>query len=131
MEPKNSLMAKLLATNRAKVDLRLIEAWSTEKWGKRLTDIYMHKLLKELKSIAINPEQGNLRKHRSEPFLMAPIEHHFAIYKKIEDGIIVVTILHSNRDIEGYIEKLNETLNQEALNHQEQPINTKIYEKVE
>ena len=45
---------------------------------------------------------------------MAPVAKHFTVYESIENGIIVVTILHGRRDIEGILNKISRELAKEV-----------------
>nr|VFJ65026.1 MAG: hypothetical protein BECKFM1743A_GA0114220_103715 [Candidatus Kentron sp. FM]VFJ67006.1 MAG: hypothetical protein BECKFM1743C_GA0114222_104431 [Candidatus Kentron sp. FM]VFK14279.1 MAG: hypothetical protein BECKFM1743B_GA0114221_103145 [Candidatus Kentron sp. FM] len=63
-------MADFYITNRARLHMLDIEERSTSDWGKARTKRYMSDLLAAFQKIANDPKIGNVRKHRSEPFLM-------------------------------------------------------------
>lgn len=106
-------MSKFYLTLRANTDLLEIENYSTEKWGKKRSDQYMKDVYSSFKSISKNPEIGRVHLHRSLPFLMAPIQRHFVIYKTFEKGIVIATVLHGRRNIENIIRDMPQDLEAE------------------
>lgn len=96
-------MASYYLTLRAASDLRSIQKYSIEKWGKSVAEIYINDLYKGFQNAANNPDLGALRQDRSIPFLMIPVREHFIIFEPFQDGIIILTVLHQVRDIEGII----------------------------
>ncbi|VFM96216.1 MAG: hypothetical protein BECKG1743F_GA0114225_101368 [Candidatus Kentron sp. G] len=56
------------------------------------------------------PQIGELRLHRSFPFLMAPAKQHFAVYKPLKQGIIIATVLHGRRNIESILRNIGPSL---------------------
>ena len=106
-------MANFHFTRRANIDLLEIEEYSFRKWGETQTELYMNDLYESFSEIAKNPETGRLRYDRSFPFFMAPVRQHFAIYKPIENGIIIATVLHGRRNIEAIVRNMAVTLSAE------------------
>lgn len=99
-------MADFYLTRRAALDLKEIYAYSVEKWGKPIAEQYLQKLYAGLQKAADHPESGQGRKNRSAPFLIIPAEKHFVVYEPFKDGVIIITVLHQVRDIEGIIGNL-------------------------
>ncbi|MBA2521294.1 MAG: type II toxin-antitoxin system RelE/ParE family toxin [Chloroflexia bacterium] len=83
--------------------MRDIHVHSREQWGETHAEQHLADLYAVLARIAERPELGELRQHRSYPFLMAPARRHFVVYDRLPDGIVVLTVLHQGRDIEGII----------------------------
>jgi len=106
-------MAVFYLTRRAHLDLVDIEEFSIEKWGGSQTELYMAELYEAFGHIAENPGVGRIRLERSFPFYMAPAGRHFAVYKVIEKGIIIATILHGKRNIEAIISSMAYKLTKE------------------
>ncbi len=106
-------MAVFYLTKRAKRDLDAIEKYLIEKWGKKRAKQYMADLYRAFGRIASDPRIGHLRRHRSEPFLMAPAEQHFAIYNTVTKGIIIATVLHSRQNIDSIIHQIGPALTAE------------------
>lgn len=90
-------------TRQAARMLRDIHAHSVKQWGAATADRYMADLYAVMNQVAAEPNLGNLRKHRSLPFLMVPAGKHFVVYDPIKTGIVIVTLLHQQRDIEHII----------------------------
>ncbi|MFT6865199.1 MAG: toxin ParE1/3/4 [Cyclobacteriaceae bacterium] len=109
-------MSKFFLTRRTNIDLLEIEDHSLQKWGEDQTDIYMGDLYRRFAEIAEKPDVGKLRYNRSFPFYMAPAREHFVIYKPIDTGIIIATVLHGCRDIETIVRNMAVTLSKEILN---------------
>lgn len=84
-------------------DLRDIHIHSRERWGATVAGQYMADLYAVLTRIAERPALGEERQHRSYPFLMVPARQHFVVYDRVLDSVVVPTILHQMRDIEGII----------------------------
>lgn len=103
-------MAKFFLTRRATIDLIDIEEYSLRKWGEEQTDSYMTALYQAFGDMARKPEIGLVRSDRSFPFYMSPAKQHFAIYKPVESGIIIATILHGRRNIETIVRNMAITL---------------------
>ncbi|MEQ8473653.1 MAG: type II toxin-antitoxin system RelE/ParE family toxin [Marinoscillum sp.] len=106
-------MSKFFLTRRSNIDLLEIEDYSLRKWGEDQTGIYMDDLYRRFAEIAKNPDVGKLRYNRSFPFYMAPAREHFAIYKTIDAGIIIATVLHGRQNIEGIVRNMAVTLSRE------------------
>lgn len=108
-------MSEFFLTRRTNIDLLEIEDYSLRKWSEDQTDNYMDDLYRRFTEIAKKPDVGKLRYNRSFPFYMAPAREHFVIYKPIDTGIIIATILHSRRDIETIVRNMAVTLSKEIL----------------
>ncbi len=106
-------MANYFLTERAANHLKEIYEYSLENWGEEIATRYMGQVIKRLQKLAANPEEGRNRRKRSTPYLMAPVEKHFAIYKAVDEGIIVVAVLPGMRNIEGIMERIGDALAKE------------------
>ena len=106
-------MANFFLTRRAQLELLDIEAFSIKKWGEAQTDLYIAELYEAFGYMASNPDVGKVRRDRSFPFYMVSAGRHFAVYKVTEKGIIIATILHSRRNIEGIIQSMAYALTKE------------------
>jgi plasmid stabilization system protein ParE len=93
-------------TRRALLDLREIHDRSRKEWGEKVADRYLSDLYSAIEAAAREPDSGLLRQRRSAPFLMVPARNHFIVFDRIPQGIVVLTILHKVRNIEGLIEGL-------------------------
>ncbi|MBV6645129.1 MAG: hypothetical protein KI790_06755 [Cyclobacteriaceae bacterium] len=73
----------------------------------------MNDLYRRFAEIAKKPEEGKLRYNRSYPFYMAPAREHFLVYKPINVGIIIATVLHGRQNIDRIVQKMAVTLSRE------------------
>lgn len=94
--------AKFQLTRQAAMALRDVHAGSAERWGQKTADAYLAEMyaVAVIKKAASRPEMGQVRGRRSAPFLMIPAGRHFVIYDRLNDGIVILTLLHQHRDIE-------------------------------
>ena len=92
-------------TRRAFLDIRNIYEYSVENWGSVKAGKYVAEVYQCFKKIADNADLGNLRKNRSEPFLMYPSGRHFIIYEPYKDGIIIITVINQVRNIENIVQE--------------------------
>lgn len=106
-------MNKFYLTRRAAFDLHQIYDLSIENWGLKVAEQYMDDLYQTFQRIIKNPELGRLRKKRSKPFLMVAARKHYIIYEPFKKDIIIATILHQVRDIEGILHVLGPSLTKE------------------
>lgn len=88
-------------TKTAFSDLNDIFEYSTKNWGEPQAKKYISALYFDFQKIANDTGISNLRKYRSEPFLMYPSNKHYVIYKPIDGGIIIITVINQVRNIEG------------------------------
>jgi len=106
-------MSRYFLTRRAARDLHDIHLYSIEQWGEKRADKYADGIIKALQETANKPERGELRQYRSIPFLMVPVEKHFAVYKVFDKGVAVATVLHGRRNIEAIIRDMAPALEAE------------------
>lgn len=106
--------ATFLLTRNAALDLRRIHVRSCREWGEAIADRYLADLYTTMAKIASHPEMGRLRQPRSTPFLMVPARQHFVIYDPVPQGIVVLTVQHQVRDIEGLIADLTPAFHAEV-----------------
>ncbi|SMH49944.1 type II toxin-antitoxin system RelE/ParE family toxin [Mesorhizobium australicum] len=97
-------------TRRAALDLQKIYRRSLAEWGQDVAKRYMHDLYLAMNRAAIEPESGRLRHIRSAPFMMVAARRHFIVYDPLNDGIVVLTVLHQVRDIETLILEMSPSL---------------------
>jgi toxin ParE1/3/4 len=69
-------------------------------WGNTRADRYVDEIYTVFGKVAANPELGRLRVRRAAPFLMVAAGQHFVIYDRVNDAVVVLTVLHQVRDIE-------------------------------
>ncbi len=90
---------KYFLTKAAEADLLNIFVYTFEEWGERQVRIYKNQLESRFEAILQFPDIG--RKH---PKLAKDIYYllegkHYIFYKKVDEGIEVLRLLHQNMDI--------------------------------
>ena len=106
--------AKFFLTRNAARELRNIYARSLRESGAEVVDHYLAELYAVMNKAAAHPEMGELRQHRSAPFLIGPARQHFVIFDQIPEGIVVLTIQHQVRNIEILIAEFSPSFYAEA-----------------
>ena len=96
-------MPRFHLTRRAAQDLRDIHTRSVENRGSARADRYVADIYAICGRVAVDPDLGRLRSHRSPPFLMVAVGRHFVVYDRLGDDVVVLTVLHQVRDIERII----------------------------
>jgi len=103
-------MAKYFLTRHALSNLDYIYEYSLATWGAETADQYLKDLYDSFKTIAKSPQQGEVRRFRSYPFLMTAVRKHFIVYNTAEDGVIILTVLHQMQNIEGILADLEPSI---------------------
>ena len=62
-------------------------------------DKWIDTLNKKCKQIAANPLIGRFRKELAPDIRSFPVGNYILFYKAIDDGILLIRVLHGNRDI--------------------------------
>lgn len=87
-------MGKYVLSPNAQESLKGIKTWSTEKFGKRQTNIYLENLRDRMRLLADNPKLGRAR-NEIKPGYYSYFEGSHAIYYKIlTDRIAIIDVLH-------------------------------------
>lgn len=101
---------KLLLTERALDDIRAIESYSIQKWGKLTAKKYLLEMEQAFLWLQDNPQL--LRPDESlHPHLhFYRVNQHQLVCDRDEKGIYVLTVLHASRDIPSRLAELEPTL---------------------
>ncbi len=110
----SSKPTRLLLADRAASDLLSIESYSTSKWGKTATTKYLAKFEKAFKLLQLNPDILLANEALSQSLLFYRVEKHLAACVRIKSNIVVLTILHANRDLVPILHELLPTVNAEV-----------------
>ncbi|HAM10464.1 MAG TPA: hypothetical protein DCP74_09380 [Bacteroidales bacterium] len=92
-------------TRRAFLDIQKIYEYSQENWGKIKANEYVENIYKNFDKISNTIELSELRKNRSNPFLMYPSDKHYIVYEPFKDGIIIITVINQVRNIENIMQE--------------------------
>lgn len=105
---------KLLIAERALDDIRRIEAYSVEEWGKRVAGRYLGDI--EAALARIQADRGLLRAeadlHLSLQFYQ--VNKHLLVCDVSPNAVILLTVIHASRDIPSRLAELEPTLSAEV-----------------
>ena len=91
-------MGNYVLSPNAQESLTGIKAYSTEKFGKRQTNIYLEKLRDRMRDLADNPKRGRVR-DKIKPGYYSYFEgSHTFYYKILADHIAIIDILHQSME---------------------------------
>ncbi len=91
-------MENYVLSPNAQESLKGIKAYSTEKFGKRQTNIYLEKLRNRMRDLADNPKQGKPRDKIKRGYFSYLEGSHTIYYKILTDHIAVIDILHQSME---------------------------------
>ena len=97
-------------TDRAFDDLRDIESYSTETWGKKVADKYLNSI--EASLVLLQENSGLLQEIEgfSGKLKYYRVKNHFLICTEFDEFIIVLTIKHVQMDVITQLIKLEPSL---------------------
>ena len=103
---------RVIATNLIPAfdDLRDIESYSTETWGKKVADKYLNSI--EASLVLLQENSGLLQEIEgfSEKLKYYRVKNHFLICTELDEFIIVLTIKHVQMDVIAQLIKLEPSL---------------------
>ena len=104
---------KVFLTDRAIEDLLEIQAYSIEKWGKATTERYLDAFDNFFGLVEAQP--GILLPiPLIENLLTHSVEKHVVVCTKWNDDVLVLTIVHSSRELITHVDRLLPTLKSEV-----------------
>lgn len=104
----------MLLTDRALSDLRDIERYSIENWGRKTADKYLAGIELALQRVSENPEL--LREQADFPAALRfyRVNKHWLACDVRPEVIVVLTVIHGSMDLPGRLAELQPTLPSEA-----------------
>jgi toxin ParE1/3/4 len=94
-------MNSVILSKLAEKDIRNIWSYSVEKWGEEHTVQYLTGLNRKLDQLSQEPDTFGVRRPDIKPDYMSCLyERHIVFFKKVNDSIKVIRILHQRMDIE-------------------------------
>lgn len=101
-------------TDRAKLDLLEVEAFSIATWGKIVATKYVLKFEKAFRLLEANPGLAHAIPKLGSDLLFYRVEKHLLACVRINQGLVVLTICHASRDVETVLGDLIPTLQLEV-----------------
>ena len=86
-------------------DLETIWLFTFNKWSKVQADRYHNLIIQEIEFIADNFNLSRNKDYIRPGYRMAKVKSHLIFFKKTDDIIEVIRILHENMDIENRLMK--------------------------
>jgi toxin ParE1/3/4 len=96
-------MTRVILTPRAQKDLSDIWDYTTENWGIRQAELYIREIQAAIETLAAHPGLGKPCDHIRKGYCKHPARSHIIFYRKAEDAINVVRILHGRMDFERHL----------------------------
>lgn len=97
-------MKRYRLTQKAEQDIRKIWNYSADEWGEVQADKYLYGLEEKLDQICDSPDTiGVKRDSLKSGYMSSLYEKHIIFFKKAENSIIVIRVLHQRMDISARI----------------------------
>ena len=90
---------KYFFTKAAEADLTDIFIYTLEEWGENQVYIYKSQLKSRLEALVEFPDIGRKHPKLSQDIYYVVEGKHYIFYKKVEEGIEVLRLLHHRMDI--------------------------------
>ena len=101
---------QILLTDRALQDLRNIESYSIERWGRATADKYIDQVESALSRIAETPELLRDEPDFADSLKFHRVHNHVLICDVQGETVYVVAVLHTSMDVPGRLAKLKPQL---------------------
>jgi plasmid stabilization system protein ParE len=111
---KSARKVRLKLAHRAVNDLRAIERYSFEKWGRRTADRYLDDIAAALDRIQQQPDILRLEPQFAADLFFYRVHNHFLVCDYQADCVIVLTVIHTSMDIPRRLQELEPRLVAEA-----------------
>lgn len=111
---KSSAKATLFLTERAIADIRGIEQYSLEEWGKKTAEKYLDGISAALDRLKANPQLLRLEPEFATGLYFYHVNKHLLACDFDGSTVIVLTVVHSSMDIQTRLAELQPRLIAEA-----------------
>lgn len=111
---RNTRPAELQLTQRALADLKEIERYSVQEWGRKTAGKYLDDIAAALDRLVENPQLLKLEPEFSPNLFFFRVRKHFLVCDCQGDSIIVLTVIHTSMDLPARLQELEPRLALEA-----------------
>lgn len=111
---KPSQLAAVLLTQRALDDIRSIESYSLEQWGRKTTEKYLDDLASALDRLKLNSEILRIEPDFAADLYFYRVRKHVLVCDYDRRTVIVLTVIHASMDIPARLVELQPQLIAEA-----------------
>jgi toxin ParE1/3/4 len=95
-------MARVLRTSKAEEDL--LEIWSyIADDNIDAADEFLDQIVATCRTLSDNPAAGRSRDELAQRLRSFPLGNYVIFYRPLEDGIVVIRVLHGARDLPGIL----------------------------
>jgi len=98
-------MSKVKFSNDARADLRDIDDYTRETWGRAQADKYLEMIAKGCNLLVKHPTLGRSQDELLPGLRKHPIGKHYIFYRASGKGIEVIRVLHQAMDISRHLMK--------------------------
>lgn len=102
--------SNLLLTRRALRDIQDILDFSTERWGKRTAEKYLHELERGLERVKEHPDLLKPETDFHSALMFYRMKNHVFVCDTQTKSIVVLTVIHSSMDIPSRLAELQPEL---------------------
>ena len=100
-------MARVLRTPLARDDLKQIGRYIARESGDRsVATRFLRKIAEKAEQYAHQPLMGDLREDLGNGIRCFPIGNYVVFYQPMTDGVLLLTVIHGNRDVPSVLRKL-------------------------
>lgn len=92
------MIGRYLLSPRAQADLTEIWDYTARRWGLAQAETYLRQLRQDIETVAAQPSIGRPCPELRAGYVRYPSGSHVLFYRRIDDGIDVVRILHERMD---------------------------------
>lgn len=96
-------MPKVKFSREARADLRNIDNYTYQTWGRAQADKYVEMIEKGCHLLAKHPTLGRSQDEFFPGLKKYPIGKHYIFYRMTDEGIEVIRVLHQAMDISRHI----------------------------
>lgn len=96
-------MPEILIRPRAREDLKAVWRYSLRQWGERQADLYLQQLDHGIRSLVEFPDIGSPCDHIRAGYRKLQINRHLIFYRRRDQHIDIVRVLHQAMDVESHL----------------------------
>jgi toxin ParE1/3/4 len=96
-------LSRYVLSPRARADLEEIWNYSAAHWGDAQAEAYVRQIQAAIEKVAADPRRGRACDDIRDGYYKASVGSHVLFYRRIENGVDVVRILHQKMDFNRHL----------------------------
>ena len=96
-------MSKVRLSREARADLRNIDDYTYQRWGRSQADKYLEMIEKGCDLLAMHPTLGSVQEGFFPGLRKFPVGKHYIFYRVAGNGIEVIRVLHQAMDVSRHL----------------------------